>query len=159
MTEPIKGVLIDPHSREIYSVDLPEDTDTEALARLIDARYFAGHTLRKPIEGDPGAILYVDENGPERPDQRFWSFDMRPEKVYAGKGLIAAIDVDGEMVYGVSTPVEITKRVVWRSLRYLGIEDVREGDVVHRFRRYEPVEEPANGSLSDRPVRKDGEGG
>ena len=140
MKQPFAGILIDPFAREVTTVELPDDTDTEAMAKLVDGVYFDGITLRKPIEGDPGAVMYLDEDRWGREPQAFFSFDMRPEEIYAGKAVIAAIDVDGEITYRISSPEEIAKRVVWRDVRYVGVEDQVEDNLVIKVRKFEPQE-------------------
>jgi hypothetical protein len=129
MTKPLKGILIDPKARTVSWIELPGDADAEAMAKLVNGEYFSAFILRKPVEADPGVVLYVDEDGPARPGQAFWAFDVRPLEIYAGKGVIAAIDTDGLMTWGVATPEEIAKRVQW----------------------HDQIEEEPHASISDRP--------
>jgi len=143
------GVLVDPHSRTVTSVELP--SDGVSFAPLLDCQYFDSAVLRRPEPGDPGAILYVDDEGMTREGQKFWSFDARPDLVYAGKGLITAVNERGETCPGVAEPDQIARHVVWRAVRFAGYEDTEENDVeiapglygvrLKRAVKFEPDEE------------------
>ena len=151
----LTGVLIDPHTRTVTSVELP--SDGVSFAPLLDCEYFDSAVLRRPepaapdAPGDPGAILYVDDEGMTREGQKFWSFDVRPDIVYAGKGVIVAVNVYGETCNGVAEPKQIARHVVWRAVRFAGYEDSTEEDVeiapglygtkIKRSVRFDPGEE------------------
>ena len=99
--KPLKGVLIYLElARTVTSVKLP--ADGVSFAKLVDAEYLDCVTLRLPSARDPGAALYVDDMGMEKPDQRFWSFAPNPERIFAGKGLVTAIDEEGGTCDGVA---------------------------------------------------------
>jgi hypothetical protein len=134
------GVLIDPFARTVEPVELPNDTDTEAMAKLVDGVYFDGITLLKPEEGSPGAVLYLDEDRYGREPQAFWSFSGKTDEIFAGKGVVVAINTSGEMTSGVSHPDYLATRVVWRDVRYVGVEDKVEDGLVRKIRKYEPQE-------------------
>lgn len=145
----MKGILICPHTRTVTTVKLPRDG--VSFARLVDAEYFDVVTLRRPSPRDPGAALYLDDMGMEKEGQRFWSFSPNPERVFAGKGLITAVNEEGDTCDGVADPEQIAPHVVWRDVRFAGFEETTEEDAeimpgVHGFRltrvaKFEPTDE------------------
>jgi hypothetical protein len=131
VTKAFLGVLVDPFTRTVTSVELPGDEDVDAMAKLVDAEFFEAIVLRKPLPDDPGVVLYLDEERADRVHQAFWSFDVNPRLLFAGKGVITAVDVDGLTTWGVSVPEEVAKRVIWRDPGIPQIEEIPDGSVRH----------------------------
>jgi hypothetical protein len=145
----MQGILIDPNDRTVTLVELPKDG--VSFASLLRCEYFDCVTLRRPEPGDPGAALYVDDEGMKRPDQKFWSFSPRPDQIFAGIGLVTAIDYEGNTVQGVAMPQQIAPHVVWRDVQFDGFHETTEDDVeimpgvrgfkITRDVRFKPSEE------------------
>jgi hypothetical protein len=120
------AVLIDPHRKTVTKVTLPANY---RYATLLDCEAFDCVMLRAALPNDPGAALYVDDTGLYREGQAFWSFKNAVDRIYAGKGLITAVNTEGDECDGVSAPEEIAPHIVWRAVRFIGIT-TREDDVV-----------------------------
>jgi hypothetical protein len=108
----IQAILINPRDHAVTAIEL--SAETGGIASLLDARYFEAIVLRRPEPGDPGAAVFLDEEAREKPDQRFWAFRQHPERIFAGKGLITAVNENGDSVEGVADPSQIEPHIIWR---------------------------------------------
>lgn len=143
------GILVDPHKKTLTEIELPPDG--VSFAPLIDCEYFDTVALRRPLPGDPGVALYLDDTGMTVEGQKFWSFAEHPDRIFAGKGLLTAVNEAGETCEGLVDPEVIAPHVIWRAVRYVGITEHVEENVeimpgvtgfkVTREAQFEPEED------------------
>ena len=123
----LRAVLIDPFKQQIE--DLRVDKGNEAIYKAIDARpmdradFFPRTVKRDGKEAKIQHSVYVDDEGLFKPKQRFW-FNRFTGQVLAGKGLIFAIDDDGDNTNCLWTKEGVLARITWlgdrQSLAVLG---------------------------------------
>jgi hypothetical protein len=146
-----QALLIDPHNRQLRTVELPDNQeDWRAVARWLKCDYTEEVRLRSYRDyQSPGIVLFVDEEGMMKPHQRFWCFKAEPERIYAGKGLISAVDANGNLISGVAEPEAVQPHVRWLNVRFLGFEDhqsvmehpiLGRVPVIHRKPKFEEVQ-------------------
>lgn len=120
----MRAFLIDPYESEITEVVF--SGKYTHIYELIGQDCF--DTVRINREGD---VVYVDDMGLSRPDQRFFRLDSYPQPL-AGKGLVLGVDYDGDSVAPKISLSELKRIVSWvrPDLRFVG-EQTTEGEEDH----------------------------
>ena len=107
----MRAILIDPFTREITEVE--HNDDFRQIYEFIGADAFDAARL------EDGQIIYVDDEGLFRDDQKFWSIEGR---VLAGKGLVLGVNAAGESIAAVGSIEEWRERIRWRKLKFVEIQ-------------------------------------
>jgi len=105
----MRAILIDPFTREITEVE--HNDDFRQIYEFIGADAFDAATLLEDRQ-----VIYVDDEGLFRDDQKFWSIEGR---VLGGKGLVLGVNAAGESIAAVGSIEEWRKRVRWRKLKFV----------------------------------------
>jgi hypothetical protein len=141
----LRATLIDPHLRSVSQVELPDEPGGHDLAARIGCELIETVPLQPPRGAKPGVMLVVDDEGLAKEGQRFWAFDVHPDRIFAGPALVLAQDDEGEPV---DNPVDldlITPRVLWKNVRFVGFRQLADepGDELMFTVRIVPIFEPA----------------
>ena len=104
----MRAILIDPFTREITEVE--HNDDFRQIYEFIGADAFDAATL------EDRQVIYVDDEGLFRDDQKFWSIERR---VLAGKGLVLGVNAAGESIAAVGSIEEWRERIRWRKLKFV----------------------------------------
>ena len=114
----LRAVLIDPYKQSVKEVRVKQG-NTDDIYGMIGCSLFtlASFYPRQVRRG--GKILsnvqhdiYVDDEGLFKPDQRYW-FNRATGQVLAGKGLVLALDDEGNSSHCLWSDKGVKDRIAW----------------------------------------------
>ena len=114
----LRAVLIDPYKQSVKEVRVKQG-NTDDIYGMIGCSLFtlASFYPRQVRRG--GKILsnvqhdiYVDDEGLFKPDQRYW-FNRATGQVLAGKGLVLALDDEGNSSHCLWSAKGVKDRIAW----------------------------------------------
>jgi hypothetical protein len=95
----LSGILIDPFKKEITYHTFEYDGDHRALYGVLDCDLFDIVTLTRGDEDEGDTVLmFVDDEGLYKEDQRFFSLAVMPKNPFAGKTFIIKEDKLGDLI-------------------------------------------------------------
>lgn len=114
----LRAVLIDPYKQQVKEVRVRQG-NTDDIYGMIGCSLFTlasfyPRQVRRNSEilSDVQHDVYVDDEGLFKPDQRYW-FNKATGQVLAGKGLVLALDDDGNSSHCLWSDKGVKDRIRW----------------------------------------------
>tara|TARA_A200000113_G_scaffold202388_1_gene196786 strand:+ start:871 stop:1341 length:471 start_codon:yes stop_codon:yes gene_type:complete len=114
----LRAVLIDPFKQSVKEVRVKQG-NTDDIYGMIGASLFTiasfyPRQVRRGREvfGNVQHDIYLDDEGLYKPDQRYW-FNSATGQVLAGKGLVLALDDEGQSSHCLWSDKGVKDRIRW----------------------------------------------
>lgn len=140
----LRALLIDPFHRDVSLVKINSDPNDWQSITAFTGGDLSEVMLQPADSRGPGLVLFCDDEGLTRPDQRFWCFRQHPKIVYGGRCVIACCDEQGDLVPGVADAASVEASVRWLNVRFVGYATATEDHpgliVIHRQPIFEEIQ-------------------
>lgn len=114
----LRAVLIDPFKQRVKEVrvrpHMSADINLHINSNLFTTAPFYPRQVRRGGEvlGNVQHDIFVDDEGLFKPDQRYW-WNKATGQVLAGKGLVLALDDEGQSSHCLWSDVGVKARINW----------------------------------------------